>query len=83
MRVDAASDYYEWRDAIVMTKKSSLSVGLIRTSNNITSVPFINSLDLRPLPNNLTYLGRYITPSNYLTCTADPILAVPTGIFMT
>lgn len=63
--MDAAERIYSVEEAIVMTNKTSLSVCLIRTSDNITGVPLINSLELRPLPNQM-YLGRGATPPNSL-----------------
>lgn len=55
---------YVSQEAIVMTTRTTLSVCLIRTSDGIGGVPFINTLELRPL-NSSMYLGHYATPSQF------------------
>lgn len=67
--IDSASTGTEL-EAIVMTKGTSLSVCLIRTSDGIEGVPFINAVELRPVRNNM-YLGRYDVPSKYFLKTLD------------
>lgn len=55
---------YFSEEAIVMTRplQTNLSFCLIRTGNGSDRVPFISTLELRPLPGTM-YLGNYDTPS--------------------